>query len=88
MLCEIQRNWLSELIHIAPTSQKVKRETAVQRRQIQLTYNGPRSHLWATCASINHKITRTHALRLREKIAIKRISAKRHTRKAQQVNSY
>lgn len=40
----------------------------------ELTNRGPRSNLWATGAKINHKTITAHAFRLREKIAIKRIS--------------
>ena len=43
-------------------------------RRRKLTYRGPRSHLWATGAKINHNRIIIHIFRLREKIAIKRIS--------------
>ena len=54
----------------------------------KLTYRGPRSHLWATGAKINHKIIITHIFRLRVKIAIKRISITKDQRKLNQPVNY
>jgi len=56
-----------------PPPQK-KKNTNKRKDERRHTYKGPRSHLWAIGAKINHMIMRTHAFRLRVKITIKMIS--------------
>jgi hypothetical protein len=57
-----------------PCPQKNQTKERKRKDERRHTYKGPRSHLWATGARINHITMRTHAFRLRVKITIKRIS--------------